>query len=737
MFLYFGLPCVVPSPAEAQSQAVAQPDQPGRVDLAHPFAIQIGVTQQPINLRTHPDLQRLGAYRLYQIRHEESGRVSYRLRVGFFPTRQAAETVAAQLRARYPNLWIEQVSASERFQAAQHGVGARVTASSPGAATAQAAAKPGPAPRQQAAIAPPSGRAAPPVAPPRTAAQAAQPAPPAAQAKAPPRAGAATAGTQVARGVDATEIIQAGNEAMTAGNFQRAVLLYTQAVQTGRPQDRQQAQEFLALAYERNNQKAQAIAEYEEYLRRYPDGEAGDRVRQRLAGLLTATAKAPERLRRTDTVEVKDWNWRLNGSVAQYYDRHESFNEVTGRRVDQSALDNFLDLNTGLSHDRFVSNFRFSGTYTADFLEDGPGDVGRISALYGDANATDLGLYTRLGRQTRSSGGVLGRFDGAHVRYTFDPQLKLNLVGGFPVTQTRDLFINDDTYFYGVSVDVGPFDRRWDGNVFAINQESHGLTDRRGVGGELRYFDDSRNAVSFVDYDIYFSELNTAAFSGTWTFENQATATIAADYRRSPILSINDALIGQTATTVSDLLGTFTADELRQLALDRSTISRSATVGGSYPLNTTFQIGADVTASKISGTIPSGGVEGLPGTDLEWYYSAQLTGTSMIKDGDVGTIGLRYSDATSNDRYTLQLNTRYPVDEALRVGPRVRLDYRKNKNNQDETLSAIPSVRFNYILRRDVQLELEVGGDWSKTETNGVSDTTLGYLIFGGYRLDF
>lgn len=537
-------------------------------------------------------------------------------------------------------------------------------------------------------------------------------------------------------GTDASELMREAYAAMTSNDFARAILLYTQVIQTGRPLERQQAQEFLGLARERNNQKAHAVAEYEEYLRLYPEGEGAERVRQRLAGLLTATAKAPSRLRRDDRAP-KDWTWSLSGSVAQYYDRHESFNDLTGRRVDQSALDNFLDLNAGLRGPALASNFRFSGSYTNDFLDDGPGNVGRLSALYGDANMSDLGLFTRLGRQTRYSGGVLGRFDGGHVRYTVVPQARVNFVGGMPVAQTRDLFLNTDTYFFGTSVDLGPFDKRWDGNVFAINQVSHGLTDRRGVGSEVRYFDENLTALSLVDYDIFFNELNTAMFTGTWIFPNQATAFVSADYRRSPVLSINDALIGQTATSVSDLLGTFTADELRQIALDRAAVSRSATIGGSYPLDTRFQVSGDVTASKISGTVPSFGIEGLPGTGIEFYYSAQLTGTSMIKQGDVATVGVRYSDATSSDRYTLQINTRYPIDSALRVGPRLRLDYRQNKDDDGKAVSAIPSIRFNYLWSRDIQFELEIGGDWSRTTANGVEDTTLGYLIFVGHRIDF
>lgn len=109
----------------------------------------------------------------------------------------------------------------------------------------------------------------------------------------------------------------------------------------------------------------------------------------------------------------------------------------------------------------------------------------------------------------------------------------------------------------------------------------------------------------------------------------------------------------------------------------------------------------------------------------------------MFKDGDVTILGLRYADATTHNRYTAQLNTRYPIGKSVRVGPRLRLDYRKNKENDGETIAAIPTLRLNYLWSRDVQFELEFGGEWSRTVTNGIADTTLGYLVFVGHRIDF
>lgn len=67
----------------------------------------------------------------------------------------------------------------------------------------------------------------------------------------------------------------------------------------------------------------------------------------------------------------------------------------------------------------------------------------------------------------------------------------------------------------------------------------------------------------------------------------------------------------------------------------------------------------------------------------------------------------------------------------------MRLDYRQNKDDDGKAVSAIPSIRFNYLWSRDIQFELEVGADWTRTTTNGVDDTTMGYLILVGHRIDF
>ncbi len=88
--------------------------------------------------------------------------------------------------------------------------------------------------------------------------------------------------------------------AITAGEYQRATQLLTKIVNLEENSRSAEAQELLGVVRERNGRLAHARAEYEIYLEKYPDGEGADRVRQRLAGVLTALAAPPAPLRETD-----------------------------------------------------------------------------------------------------------------------------------------------------------------------------------------------------------------------------------------------------------------------------------------------------------------------------------------------------------------------------------------------------------------------------------------------------
>ena len=95
-----------------------------------------------------------------------------------------------------------------------------------------------------------------------------------------------------------------------------------------------------------------------------------------------------------------------------------------------------------------------------------------------------------------------------------------------------------------------------------------------------------------------------------------------------------------------------------------------------------MQISGDVTLPNLSGTESSGGVDAIPGTGNEWFYTAQLIGSNLITTGDISVLGLRYIDGDTYNSIGASLNTRYPLNSAWRVNPRVQLDLRHNTDSR-------------------------------------------------------
>jgi hypothetical protein len=346
---------------------------------------------------------------------------------------------------------------------------------------------------------------------------------------------------------------------------------------------------------------------------------------------------------------------------------------------------------------------------------------------------------------------VLGRFDGGFISFPVWDKIRLNLVGGFPVFSSRDVFVNAEVYFYGVSTDFGPFFDSVDVNVFYIEQHDHGLLDRQAVGGEINFFQENRSFFSFIDYDIYHQALNSFLFTGQWFFEDRTTVNLSYDYRTSPYLTTSNATQGQNfrgVETLDQLRQYFSDDEITQLAKDRTATSQTWAAGISRPLSENLQFNGDFRASKYSSTETSGGVEGFHGTEYEFTYSLDLTANSIFTDNDIYVFGVRFRDMERATSTSFRMNARYPVSKDFRINPRFRFSFREN---HDGTMrySYQSSIRLTYHVFKGLQLELETGGQWDSQERTEEDlsfsaqddrdpfDRSKGYFLIVGYRYIF
>jgi len=494
-----------------------------------------------------------------------------------------------------------------------------------------------------------------------------------------------------------------------------------------------EALELLAVARERLGDKRAAIATYKDYLARYKEGEGSDRVRQRLIVLQTIVASPSKALPKPKKkAETMSWN----GSFSQFSNRDVRILDGGGTDI-SSALYNNLNVSSRYRNDRLEVRTQLDTSYRYRFNTDNSTDDQlRLSSLYVDLRDKRFDTAARLGRQSASTVGILGRFDGAMLSYRAAPRWKYNLVAGYPVELSTTSIVDElDRHFVGMGVDMGTFAQVWDLSVYAIDQQINGITDRQAVGGEARYSTRNQTHLMLLDYDVSYSVLNTFLALSNWFLPDQSSINAVVDIRAVPVLTTTNALIGRTETGIDQMLLTLTEDEIRQFARDRTSRIYTATLGITHPLSDKYQINADVTAFNQTNTTASGGIPAVDNGGDQFIYSLTMIGSDVFKQDDISIAGLRYSDTINAAISTLTLNVRYPLTHAWRAGPAITMDYRDNLISADQW-SIRPSLHIDYHWLNNITFDAEIAAlHIESVGPDSASDTNLFFEL--GYRVDF
>ena len=218
--------------------------------------------------------------------------------------------------------------------------------------------------------------------------------------------------------------------AMQERDYDSAIRLYTKLLEYPENAARPQAQEFLGLARERKGQLAQAKKEYEEYLRRYPEGADVEAVQQRLAAIVTLDGAT-----RPTKGALDASRWTVDGAIAQEY-RHDKndvlSNGVTANGVGQTALDSEADLQIRRRGDQYDFKSRVFVGYVRDMLS-GTGaapNIIRLPQAFVEVDDHKKNWIARLGRQSQTNGGVYGSYDGAYFSWQPRTNLRLSAAAG-------------------------------------------------------------------------------------------------------------------------------------------------------------------------------------------------------------------------------------------------------------------------------------------------------------------
>lgn len=562
----------------------------------------------------------------------------------------------------------------------------------------------------------------------------------------------------------AFELFQKGRNALAESDDFAAIDAFNKLLLLPPNDYTQGGQEWVGVSRERAGQLDKAKLEYDLYLKLYTQAEDVKRVKTRIATLGRKPVK-PISVTAERTTQGKTGSQTLTyGSVSMHYYHGASkidtvdnnttlsgnaVNQTSFSNVDQSALITSVVATERFISEKYDNRIVFQDTHFANLLP-GQTSKNRLGAAYLEVKNKESNYSVRMGRQSSSGGGVMGRFDGALAGVGITPSLRLNVVGG----QLSDYAVGEKPIFYGASVDMGPV------TVYAINQTVENVLDRQAVGTEIRYFEPNKTAFALFDYDTLFSALNVAMFQGTYSVTPERTFNLLIDHRRTPYLATRNALNGAQTSYLTDLMQNMpfpdpnlTEEEVRLLAADRTGTSNMVQVGVLQQLSAKWQMGADVRVSRFEAMPASGRatidpnvppdqptITGLipasEGSGNDWAFSPMLIGSNLYSDRDVTVLsfsymsGLLYKGQSFYVYSRANLTDKWSLDGSLQY-------FKQNYESGIVMTRIMPTLRTAYQIRQTLSIDMDAGIEMSHSESDTqTSDVSRQFFSFG-FRWDF
>jgi hypothetical protein len=530
-----------------------------------------------------------------------------------------------------------------------------------------------------------------------------------------PTTAATTPSVPTAAEVDAQSdaLFATAQAAMAQQNFVAATAALNELLNLPPNRNTRAAQEMAGVARARTGDTARARIEFETYLQLYPQGEGSERVKRELAAL-PATAVSTAQGETKPAVEIT-----TTGSASMSYFggngqiRSQDFKDSPIAGIPQVAGDPLFsgDKSRQLFSDVDLTwrrrdadsdlRFVFRDAYTSD-LERSDKSKNRLSSLYVDYKSLTGGYGVRLGRQSPTGGGVMGRFDGVSANVLLRPKLKLAAVAGQPT----DKFFESKRKFYGASLDADALLPNFGGAVYVIQQSIDSEIDRRAIGLDMRYFKDGASVFSQFDYDTLIKGLNIATVQGTLIMEDNTVFNALYDRRALTMLALGNSLTfedptnpGVLYTRIADKLATTTLLALRDQIKRTTPFITQAQLGVTRPLDQTWQIGTSAQLTN-TGAIPKvpevvGFENGRPATGNIYSVSGQLIGLNLYSQRDTHVFSATGITSPLLKGFLLSYNNSSVAAEVWQLEP--SLQYYRDRNPQSSTNQRwTPGLRVTY-----------------------------------------
>lgn len=545
------------------------------------------------------------------------------------------------------------------------------------------------------------------------------------------------------------ELLVRARRALAAGEYSAAVRDLEAVLDLPPGPQTETAQGLIGQARWRQGDPERARAEFELYLKQYPQGAAAATARE---ALLTLAPPAPV----VEQAQGSRQTSELSGSVSLTYFGGQSkvrtqdfqdsplsglpelLSDATLSGTDQKLWLTSVDLNWRRRDESGDMRVVFRDTYSADQLRPDK-SKNKLSAFYAEYRQSGLGYNVRVGRQSPSGGGVMGRFDGITAGYRFLPKWRLGAVLGQP----SDSLLSARRHFYGGFVDMDEITPALGASVYAIEQRIDSEIDRRGLGTEVRYFKGNFNASGLFDYDTMLRAVNIAMVQATWQPSDVTTVNVLLDRRTTPMLALGNSLffqnpiLGLQASRIQELLASQSLAQLRRQVVDTTPYSTQAMAGFTRSINGNWQWGADLRLTNVGALQPVPDIlpNGQPGTGNIYSTGLQLIGTNLYsaRDTHVGVFNaLRGPTYTG---YLLSYNNASVVGEGVQLEPALRY-YQQSDNTGLKTRRWSPGLRATYRPMPRVALESEVSLEFSRSSGPNRNESSRRTFFYLGVRYE-
>ena len=541
----------------------------------------------------------------------------------------------------------------------------------------------------------------------------------------------------------AFELLQKGQLALRQQRWQDAVVAFNQALMLPPNRTSQTAQELIGAAWEGLKQSEKARIEYQLYLRLYPQGEAVQRITQRLdalGGPIASVATA------TDKPDATSGQGGLisSGSVSQYYYGGRSktdslvniaagIDQNTLSRTNQSTLVTSIDLSGRYKSENSETKLVLRDTYSKNFITSTNTQSG-LSAVYVDYRFLNPQLDVRLGRQAAIGGSLFGLFDGVSLAMPLGAKFKLDAMAGAPA---NTLVSAPSQRLAGLVLEADNLFDHWGGNLSLLDQTTQGISDRRATGFELRYFGDALSMYSQLDYDLNFRTLNAATLQGSVQGPLGTTITMLLDSRKAPSLQLSDALISSGTTSLQTLLQLKSLAEVKDMALGTAAQARQALFSVSRALAPKWQGTLDLRYSDVGALPAVGDFQAMPATGAQYNVSMQLTGSNLYSSRDINgfNLSVMHSDTLRGTQLAYNNLTGF-LDNKASFEPSLRI-YSQTDNTATKVLRVSPGVRLSYKVSDRASLLGETIYEHSTTDGPSNHEDSSAVFFYLGYRYDF